>query len=90
MASYQLPGVLWLMIGLVLVQIVVVWPGAWNRATGVWKKSPPRRDNLVRSVGNALLRRAHPPDRDLEGGHATLCPPYGNAALDIDLVTQWR
>src|SRR5215475_8221395 len=25
MASYQLPGVIWLMIGLVLVQIVVVW-----------------------------------------------------------------
>src|SRR3954464_15003013 len=25
MASYQLPGVLWLMIGLVIVQIVVVW-----------------------------------------------------------------
>ena len=25
MASYQLPGVLWLMIGLVVVQIVVVW-----------------------------------------------------------------
>jgi putative MFS transporter len=28
MASYQLPGVLWLMIGLVVVQIVVVW--AWG------------------------------------------------------------
>jgi putative MFS transporter len=28
MASYQLPGVVWLMIGLVLVQIVVVW--AWG------------------------------------------------------------
>jgi MFS transporter, putative metabolite:H+ symporter len=28
MASYQLPGVIWLMIGLVLVQIVVVW--AWG------------------------------------------------------------
>ncbi len=28
MASYQLPGVLWLMIGLVIVQIVVVW--AWG------------------------------------------------------------
>jgi MFS transporter, putative metabolite:H+ symporter len=28
MASYKLPGVLWLMIGLVLVQIVVVW--AWG------------------------------------------------------------
>jgi putative MFS transporter len=28
MASYQLPGVVWLMIGLVVVQIVVVW--AWG------------------------------------------------------------
>jgi putative MFS transporter len=28
MASYQLPGVIWLMIGLVIVQIVVVW--AWG------------------------------------------------------------
>jgi putative MFS transporter len=28
MASYQLPGVIWLMIGLVVVQIVVVW--AWG------------------------------------------------------------
>ena len=28
MASYQLPGVVWLMIGLVIVQIVVVW--AWG------------------------------------------------------------
>jgi putative MFS transporter len=28
MASYQLPGVLWLMIGLVIVQIIVVW--AWG------------------------------------------------------------
>jgi putative MFS transporter len=28
MASYQLPGVLWLMIGLVVVQIVLVW--AWG------------------------------------------------------------
>src|SRR6267378_287341 len=28
MASYQLPGVVWLMIGLVLVQIVAVW--AWG------------------------------------------------------------
>ena len=28
MANYALPGVLWLMIGLVLVQIVVVW--AWG------------------------------------------------------------
>jgi putative MFS transporter len=28
MATYQLPGVVWLMIGLVLVQIVVVW--AWG------------------------------------------------------------
>jgi putative MFS transporter len=28
MASYQLPGVLWLMIGLVIIQIVVVW--AWG------------------------------------------------------------
>ena len=25
MSSYQLPGVIWLMIGLVLVQILVVW-----------------------------------------------------------------
>ncbi len=25
MASYQLPGVIWLMIGLVVIQIVVVW-----------------------------------------------------------------
>jgi putative MFS transporter len=28
MASYQLPGVLWLMIGLVVIQIIVVW--AWG------------------------------------------------------------
>ena len=28
MASYQLPGVVWLMIGLVVIQIVVVW--AWG------------------------------------------------------------
>ena len=28
MASYKLPGVVWLMIGLVVVQIVVVW--AWG------------------------------------------------------------
>ena len=28
MASYQLPGVIWLMIGLVVIQIVVVW--AWG------------------------------------------------------------
>jgi MFS transporter, putative metabolite:H+ symporter len=27
-ASYKLPGVVWLMIGLLLVQIVVVW--AWG------------------------------------------------------------
>jgi MFS transporter, putative metabolite:H+ symporter len=31
MASYQLPGVVWLMIGLVVVQIVVVW--AWGVET---------------------------------------------------------
>ena len=31
MASYQLPGVVWLMIGLVIVQIVVVW--AWGVET---------------------------------------------------------
>ena len=28
MANYKLPGVVWLMIGLVLIQIVVVW--AWG------------------------------------------------------------
>ena len=28
MTTYQLPGVVWLMIGLVIVQIVVVW--AWG------------------------------------------------------------
>ena len=31
MASYHLPGVVWLMIGLVVVQIVVVW--AWGVET---------------------------------------------------------
>ena len=31
MASYQLLGVIWLMIGLVVVQIVVVWAWASNR-----------------------------------------------------------
>ena len=43
MANYELPGVIWLMIGLVVVQIVVVWAGASSRATGRWRISPPPR-----------------------------------------------
>ena len=39
MASYQLPGVIWLMIGLVVVQIVVVWAWGVEPPTGVWRKS---------------------------------------------------
>ena len=34
MTTYQLPGVIWLMIGLVIVQIVVVW---------TWGVEPARR-----------------------------------------------
>ena len=43
MAHYQLPGVIWLMIGLVVMQIVVVAPGALSRATaagGRWAPPP--------------------------------------------------
>jgi hypothetical protein len=47
MASYQLPGVVWLMIGLVVVQIVVVWAWASSRATAGWRMSPRRRRDRI-------------------------------------------
>ena len=37
MANYQLPGVLWLMIGLVVLQIALVWIWGVSRATARWK-----------------------------------------------------
>jgi putative MFS transporter len=58
MASYQLPGVVWLMIGLVVIQIVVVW--AWgveprNRgledvaaAKACWRDDRHRHSGMVR------------------------------------------
>ena len=38
MTSYQLPGVVWLMIGLVVIQIVVVWAWASSRAIAGWRR----------------------------------------------------
>jgi putative MFS transporter len=45
MASYQLPGVVWLMIGLVV--IVVVWAWGVDRATAGWRMSPRRRRDRI-------------------------------------------
>ena len=43
MVNYKLPGVVWLMIGLVVIQIVVVWAWGVEPRNRGWRTSPPPR-----------------------------------------------
>ena len=61
MASYQLPGVVWLMIGLVVVQIVVVW--AWGvepRNRGLEEVAARDRRDGIEPVSTDPWRMAKP------------------------------
>ena len=59
MANYKLPGVIGLMIGLLLVQIVVVWAWGIEPARRRWKRS---RSPRLRSEHSARLRSITPPE----------------------------